>query len=139
MGWALGICAGLALFAVWRDRFPKLRMWLFLFIGTMSVGLLGTADAKIATWLTATSNSLTHKVFGAAFGVVLIAVLIACEFWDRASPRGGSGGHRWAHSVMALIAPEIFIAAGGVFAVVMGWGTSLLTTIPQTINGLFLL
>jgi hypothetical protein len=137
MAWVLGVCAAIGVWAVWRDCMPRMRMWLLAIVGLLATGKLQNVNHTLAHWLATTGNSWTVKLVGASVGLTIAAVFIVCEFWRHANPRNGAGGHRWAHSAMALIAPEIILAAGGVLATILGWSSAFLTTIPATIHGLF--
>lgn len=138
MGWAVGFAVGMTAWAIWRDSLPRFRMWALLFLGVVTAGLLGSFDAHVAHWLGATGNSITGKILGISCGVIALAVFFTAEFWDSAKPgKNGKGGTRWFHSAMSFIFPEVLLAAGGLGAAALGFGTSLLTALPGTLNGLF--
>ncbi len=134
-GLLLGTALGLAIWAVWRDRLPRARVWLLFFAGLVSAGLLGHLAARVATALVTASTSVTGKLFGVGTGV-LLAVIAAAELWTAAHPRHGHGGHRFAHTTLAFLAPSLFLAAGGLFTASLGLGTSVINNIASAISGL---
>jgi hypothetical protein len=133
------VCAGWAVWSVWKDKTPRLRVWLILLVGTAIAGFAVGLEQLAAA--SATTNTPIAAVI--ALGV---AAFFACELWFVAHPRrpggggfdtddaGGGGIRRIVHSVMATIAPTAFLAAYGVIAVAAGFGTGSVADVATTIT-----
>lgn len=135
-GLVIGVVAGVALWAVIRDKLPRARMWMILLVGTVTAGLLGVVALKVAYAMIGASTALTGRLIGVSAGT-FIAAIFAAELWHVGHPRRGTGGNRFVHSVMAYIAPSVFMAVGGLFAVALGMGTDLFASFSQAATSLF--
>jgi hypothetical protein len=147
---AFVVAAGAAAWSVWKDKLPKLRVWLILAAGVPVAAIAGGYAAMIA----GTANTSAPIAAGMALG---IAVIFAFELWYVAHPagRGGRGGMRGGggpggpgpqtgghersrrifHSAMALISPFAFLAAYGVLAVSLGQGVDAVTWVSASVLG----
>lgn len=131
----VGTVVGLAIFALWRDKLPRLRVWLLVIIGLVEVGLLGSLTVRVATWLVGASNFVTGRGIGVACGAALLTVLFGAELWRTAAPgRRGEGSNRSVHTVMALLFPTVCLATGGIVAIALGLGSSLITQASAAIS-----
>jgi len=138
---------GLALWTVFKNKLPRLRVWLFLIPGVVIAGWLGALEAA------ATDNALNGNHVW-AFVAVAAAIFIAADLWHVAHPKvrlrgdggglgrgmgGGEGGsarsHRVFHSLVALVAPTVFLTAYGVVMVVAGQGTTAAADVAAMISG----
>jgi len=148
---AFVVAAGAAAWSVWKDKLPKLRVWLILAAGVPVAAIAGGYAVMIA----GTANTSAPIAAGVALG---IAVVFAFELWYVAHPsssggrgggmRGGGGpggpgphvgGHersrRIFHSAMALISPFAFLAAYGVLAVSLGQSVDAVTWVSASVLG----
>lgn len=150
IGWALIVALvafALAVWSVWMDTMPKIRVWLIVIVGTAGAGYAGGLEALAA------SSATTNRPIAAGIAIV-VGVFFACELWRVAHPQprlralrrmrfgphspggqpaGNARSRRIIHSAMALIAPTAFLAAFGVFAVVAGYGTAAVTQVASSI------
>lgn len=132
----IGGLAALTVFALWRDKLRRARIWMLIALGVVELGLLGSTTMKFAQWLIGAGNTITNKGIGVACGAAFLAFLFGCELWRTAAPRSGEGSNRGVHTAMALLFPSICIATGGIVAVAFGMSSSLLTTVSNGISGL---
>lgn len=133
---AIGLLVGATVFALWRNKLPRARIWMLVALGVVELGLLGSTMVKFAQWLIGAGDTVTTKGIGVGCGAAALAVLFACELWRTAAPKSGEGSNRGVHTAMALLFPSICIATGGIVAVAMGLGSSLVTTVSNGISGL---
>lgn len=131
----LAVLAGVVAWSVWRDKLPRARVWLMFTLGVALAGLLGSVAQSVAT----------GGVWSAGIAL-FFAVAAVFDLVHHASPAGlgtgggfgrGGGGARPSrifHSAMALITPTALLAAIGVIALALGYGSGVIDQIASMIT-----
>jgi hypothetical protein len=131
---ALGaIATALAAWCIWRKKAPRFSVWA-AFVGglTLGYGLLARASEHIAAVAERAGSRGTVLLFGAAIPAVLAVITIA-ELVHAGHPKKGKP-HRWIHPVLGFVAPALLLAAGGVFAQIIGWAHGGVDQVPTTLT-----
>lgn len=128
------IATTIAIWCIARKKAAKFSVWAAAVGGlTLGFGLLARAATRIATVLEHAGSKGSALLFGAAVPAVL-AVVVLAELVHAGHPKKGKP-HRWIHPALAFVAPALLIAAGGVFAEVVGWAHHGAEVLPTSFNG----
>lgn len=124
------MAAALAAWLMWRSKATKLSVWLGFIAGlTVGVGLLGNIAHRVAAALASAGSRGSALLFGVAVPAV-IGIVVLAELWHAGHPRKGRP-HRIAHPILAFLAPVLLLAAGGIFATLVGWAHQGVDTVPS--------
>jgi hypothetical protein len=129
------VATSLAIWMIARKKAPKISVWLAMIGGlTVGFGLFAVWAQRIGVWATAAGNKSTALLFGSAVPAVLAAIVLA-ELVHAAHPKKGKP-HRYIHPVLGFLAPVLLVAAGGVFAEVIGYAHHGVDVIPSSFSNL---
>lgn len=127
------IVIALSIWCIVRNKATKTAVWLALIGGlTVGAGMFHTAAVKIADHLAAANGKGTAYLFGAAVPAV-IAVIMLAELVHAGHPKKGRP-HRYAHPIIAFLAPAVLLTAGGIFSELVGWGQDAVNTVPTSVH-----
>lgn len=110
------LCLSVAIWMLIRKKSKKLASWLMLIAGLFLGGLIGELMNTGIAAIRDTAGGALGGLVGVGAGAVMtvIGVLVLLELWHGIHPRKGSpSGH---HPFLALAAPTLLLAAGGIFA-----------------------
>uniref|UniRef100_UPI003F4980AE hypothetical protein n=1 Tax=Actinokineospora sp. CA-119265 TaxID=3239890 RepID=UPI003F4980AE len=125
----------LAGWLIWRQSAPRLVVWLALLGGLIiGAGLLGQTARRISGWIATANDKGTLALFGGVVPAV-IGVLVLAELWRAGHPRKGRP-HRYWHPALAFVAPLLLLAAGGIFASMIGWLDQGVQHLPAVVGNL---
>lgn len=125
----------IAVWAIWRKRWPRISIVLMLIAGLTVAGLLGGFGDRAGSFLARLSAALTSKTFGVALAGVICGLLLLELGWALWPKKGKP--HRWLHSASAFIVPSVCFAVGGPFAKLAGWGTDAVEQLATVSTSLF--
>ena len=121
----------IGLHATWRNNLPKSRVWLMLIAGLVGVGIIGTASYYAAGWIVQTLGRIVGPFVGGLIGLAIGVVAIA-ELWHAMHPKKGKP-KKW-HGFLALFAPALLGACGGIFASLTHGGTDLVSHLSSMVG-----
>jgi MFS family permease len=131
-----GLALCIALWMMWRKKSKKLTSWIMLVSGLFLNGLLAGVVNSIVSTIRGTAGNTVGGFIGlSASGVMfIIGVIVVLELWHGIHPKKGrpDSWHPW----LALAAPVLLIAAGGVFATAIHAMTTTATTVGVHTAGL---
>jgi hypothetical protein len=118
-GLLAALCFSVALWLIFRKKSKKVATFLMFVAGMFLGGLIGALIADALATLGKTTGPVLAKFAGLTIsGVLFILCVLAClELWHGMHPKKGKAGKH--HPWLALAAPTLFLAGGGVFAAIV--------------------
>jgi hypothetical protein len=108
-------CLAVAIWMIVRKKSKKIASWLMLIAGMFLGGAFGSIVTNLISQIKGTAGSAVSSLTGVGIGAVMtvLGILVFLELWHGIHPKKGkpSGFHPW----LALVAPTLFVAAGGIF------------------------
>jgi hypothetical protein len=135
-GGIAALCIAIAIWLLARKKSKVIAGWFALIAGLFLGGMIGNL---VATGVGAVSNAAGSAIgglFGVGAGVVLLvlAVIVCLELWHGLKPGKGKGKASTFTVFLALAAPMLLVAAGGLFADVVGMLTQTAGDVGESVT-----
>jgi hypothetical protein len=124
----------IALWAMWRKKLPRLRVWLMLIAGMCSLGVFSMFGAALAGLLVTAVGRATTAAIGAGAGLA-IGLFVCLELYHAMHPKKGKP--QTFHAPLAFLAPTILAACGGLFTTLSVGSEGAVTQMAGFFSGLF--
>lgn len=135
-GGIAALCISVAVWMLVRKKSKVIAAWLMLIAGLFIGGVVRNLVSTGVVAVSRGAGSAVGGLVGVGAGVVLLilAVIVLLELWHGMKPGKGKGKATTFTVFLALAAPALLVAAGGVFADLVGMLAQTAGSVGETVT-----